>query len=148
MKEKNIFHMYLGSRKPREFGTREELDPTSGHCRHWNAMKELGEMRRAFPQAETDLTSLYNKRKTSLLRKRDAAAARSLPANNTRDEGTPPFLPSFVKTNEATKYFKLSLMKNIFMHEVMALSMCFLGYITFARVFASYLDEAKAWVGL
>jgi hypothetical protein len=64
-------------------------------------MKELGEMRRAFPQAETGLTSLYNKRKTSLLRKRDAAA-RSLPANNTRDEGAPPFLPSFVKTKEAT----------------------------------------------
>jgi hypothetical protein len=94
VKEKNMFHMYLGSRKPREFGTREEPDPTSGHGRHWNAMKELGEMRRAFPQAETGLTSLYNKRKTSLLRKR-YAAARSLPENNTRDEGAPPFLPSF-----------------------------------------------------
>jgi hypothetical protein len=102
MKEKNMCHMYLGSRKPREFGKREELDPTSGHCSHWNAMKELGEMRRAFPQAETGLTSLYNnKRKTSLLRKRDAAA-RSLPDKNTRDEGALPFLLSFVKTNVAS----------------------------------------------
>ncbi len=81
--------MYRGSRKPREFGNREELDPTSGHCSHWNAMKELGEMRRAFPQAETGLTSLYNNRD---------AAARSLPDKNTRDEGALPFLLSFVKT--------------------------------------------------
>jgi hypothetical protein len=113
MKEKNMFHMYLGSRKPREFGTREELDPTSGHGRHWNAMRELGEMRRAFPQAETGLTSLYNKRKTSLLRKR-YAAARSLPENNTRDEGAPPFLPSFVNTNVPTSYQVKLLHAHIF----------------------------------
>jgi hypothetical protein len=94
-------------------------------------MKELGEMRRAFPQAETGLTSLYNKRKTWLLRKRDTAA-RSLPDKNRRDEGAPPFLPSFVKTNAATyipaKIFLTSKFNSLLFFQLQPIKLKLVGY--------------------